>query len=108
LLTLATKREEKEDDNEHEDRDQEAHEQLQAQVMQIDDDQDQNHNDQDDHYWLQPRRRTWKVTINMRTTTRKDVSSCKHKRCKMTTAKIKITMTRTIVSNCSQEGGKGK
>jgi hypothetical protein len=45
--------------------------------------------------------------INMRTMTKKVVSSYKHKRCKMIIAKIKITMTRTIANSYNQ-GGKGK
>jgi hypothetical protein len=44
------------------------------------------------------------MTINMRTVTKRVVNNYKNKRCKMRTAKIKITTTKRVVSNCSQKG----
>ncbi len=48
------------------------------------------------------------MTINMRITTKKVKSSCKHKRCKIQTSKIKIMMMKMVVNICSQKGGQGK
>ncbi len=41
--------------------------------------------------------------IDVKTATKRVVSSCKHKRCKTRTTKIKITMTKKVANNCSQE-----
>jgi hypothetical protein len=46
--------------------------------------------------------------INMKITTKRVTHSCKHKKCKIWTTKIKITTTKKVVSNCNQEGGEGK
>ncbi len=41
--------------------------------------------------------------INVRTMTKRFVNSCKHKRCKTRTTKIKITVTKRVANSCSQE-----
>ncbi len=43
--------------------------------------------------------------INMRTVMKRVVNNHKHKKCKTRTKKIKITIIRRIIDNCSQEGG---
>ncbi len=43
------------------------------------------------------------MMINMRTTTKKIVSSCKHKRCK--TNQIKIMMTKKVTNNYNEKRG---
>ncbi len=47
------------------------------------------------------------MMIDMRITTKKAVSSYKHKRCKTQITKIKITMTKKVASSCNQEGREG-
>lgn len=44
----------------------------------------------------------------MKTVTKRIVNSCKHKRCKTMTTKIKIRMTRRVVNSYSEEKGERK
>jgi hypothetical protein len=46
--------------------------------------------------------------INVRTAIRKVTNNYKHKRCKMKTTKIMITMTKRVVNSCNQEKGEGR
>ncbi len=48
------------------------------------------------------------MTINMRIMTKRVTNNYKHKRCKMRTTKIKITMIMKVTSSSNQEGGKRK
>jgi uncharacterized protein YhfF len=57
---------------------------------------------------LQPRRRRRKTMIDMKITSRRVVNNYEHKRCKIRTTKIKITMIKKVASSYNQKGGEGR
>ncbi len=52
---------------------------------------------------MQQKERKRKMTINMRTMIKRVANSCKHKRCKTQTTKIKIMMIRKVNSNYNEK-----
>jgi len=57
---------------------------------------------------LQPRRRRRKTMIDMKITNRRAMNNYEHKRCKIKTTKIKITMIKKVASSYNHEGGEGR